>query len=52
MIDAAERERRFREGLCGWCATPLPEVSAYLREFCGATCRQRNHRALKRAGLR
>ena len=52
MIDDQERERRLREALCVWCATPLPGDAAYQREFCEATCRQRNHRTLKRAGLR
>ena len=52
MIDHMERQRRFSEGLCGWCAAPLPADAAYSREFCDATCRQRNHRELKRKGLR
>lgn len=52
MIDEQERTRRFNEGLCGWCTEPLPEDAAYQREFCDARCRQNNHRAMKRAGLR
>ncbi|SCG69562.1 hypothetical protein GA0070609_4426 [Micromonospora echinaurantiaca] len=48
----AERIRRWQQGLCGWCAEPLPEDRAYVREFCGDRCRQANHRAMKRAGLR
>ena len=52
MIDEMERQRRFSEGLSGWCAAPLPADAAYSREFCDATCRQRNHRALKRRRLR
>ncbi|WIM95781.1 hypothetical protein ACTOB_007912 [Actinoplanes oblitus] len=52
VIDDQERERRLREALCLWCSVPLPADASYQREFCGATCRQRNHRALKRAGLR
>lgn len=47
-----ERERRAQQGLCLWCAAELPEDAAYHREFCGNACRQRNHRAMKRAGLR
>jgi len=51
-MDDQECVRRLREGLCLWCATPLPADAPYQREFCGANCRQRNHRALKWAGLR
>ncbi|HEX6968268.1 MAG TPA: hypothetical protein VF174_05585 [Micromonosporaceae bacterium] len=47
-----ERQRRAQQGLCGWCTEPLPEDAAHHREFCGNTCRQRNHRALKRTGKR
>lgn len=48
MIARAEDARRWREGLCGWCAEPLPEERAYLREFCDVTCRSRAHRARSR----
>ena len=52
VISDRERQRRFQAGLCGWCANPLPACAGYSREFCDATCRQRNHRELKRNGLR
>ncbi|MEV4492711.1 hypothetical protein AB0K04_21660 [Micromonospora coxensis] len=50
--DYKELIRRGQEGLCLWCAEPLPEDAAYHRQFCGDRCRQANHRAEKRAGLR
>ncbi|MGC4758823.1 hypothetical protein [Micromonospora trifolii] len=52
ILSDEESQRRWLEGLCGWCAEPLSEDRAYLREFCGDVCRQRNHRAMKRAGKR
>lgn len=52
VVLIGDQERRLRQALCLWCAVPLPEDAAYQRDFCGATCRQRNHRARKRAGLR
>ncbi|WP_209273157.1 hypothetical protein [Micromonospora profundi] len=48
----SREERRYTGPTCGWCGDPLPGDAGYLREFCNATCRQRNHRAMKRAGLR
>jgi hypothetical protein len=52
VIDLSEGLRRAQEGLCQWCAQPLPEEAAHHRQFCNDKCRQANHRAHKKAGLR